>query len=184
MANIMVLTGSPRVGGNSDMLADAFIQGAEQAGHTVVRFDAGRAKIKGCIACDKCFTADGACVFDDDFNRFAKMLDGVDTLVFVTPIYYYSWPAQIKACIDKLYSFLIGQRPLGIKQSMLITCGEDKDVSRFDGIVTCYEIASAYCGWTDLGHLIAPGVWEKGAIAGSPALDAAREAGRTLRAER
>ena len=184
MAKIMVLTGSPRKGGNSDMLADAFIEGATEAGHEVVRFDAGRAKIKGCTACNKCFTGEGACIFGDDFNTFADMLlDGVDTLVYVTPIYFYSWPAQIKACVDKMYSFLIGQRKLGITQTMLLTCGEDKDASRFDGIVKCYEIASAYCGWEDLGHLIVTSVWEKGAIAGNPALDAAREAGRTLRIE-
>lgn len=54
--NVLVITGSPRVDGNSDRLADAFIDGAVAADNNVVRFDAGRMNIGPCKACDKCFT--------------------------------------------------------------------------------------------------------------------------------
>lgn len=41
MKNILILTGSPRIGGNSDLMADAFQKGAESAGHKVIRYEAG-----------------------------------------------------------------------------------------------------------------------------------------------
>ena len=49
---VLVVTGSPRVGGNSDTLAEAFIEGAKSAGCEVRRIDAGRAKIAGCLGCN------------------------------------------------------------------------------------------------------------------------------------
>ena len=64
---ILVLTGSPRKNGNSATLADNFIKGAEEAGHTVVRFDAAFKKVHPCIACNKC-GMDGPCIFKDDFD--------------------------------------------------------------------------------------------------------------------
>jgi len=59
---ILVITGSPRKKGNSSILADSFIKGAEEAGHTVYRFDAAFKKVHPCIACDHC-GMDGPCIF-------------------------------------------------------------------------------------------------------------------------
>ncbi|MHB9295266.1 hypothetical protein PilKf_01008 [Pillotina sp. SPG140] len=56
MKNILVITGSPRKGGNSSLLANAFIAGAKTAGHNIMLFEAGRKKILGCIACETCFS--------------------------------------------------------------------------------------------------------------------------------
>ena len=64
---ILVLTGSPRKNGNSNTLAEHFIKGAKEAGHTVVRFDAATKNVHPCIACNRC-GMDGDCVFQDDFN--------------------------------------------------------------------------------------------------------------------
>lgn len=52
---VLVLTGSPRKGGNSDLLADALIKGAQASGHTAVKFEAGAMQINGCSACDRCW---------------------------------------------------------------------------------------------------------------------------------
>ena len=65
--NILIVTGSPRVGGNSDILAEAFAKGAMEAGHSVKTFAAGRADIKPCKVCDACKAA-GKCIFEDDFR--------------------------------------------------------------------------------------------------------------------
>ena len=69
---ILVLTGSPRKNGNSNTLAEHFINGAKEAGHEVTRFDAASSKVHPCIACNKC-GMNGPCVFKDDFER---MRDG------------------------------------------------------------------------------------------------------------
>ena len=65
---ILILTGSPRPNGNSFLLAEAFTKGAEEAGHTVRRFDTAHVEIDGCRACNQCYQHGKACVFDDDFN--------------------------------------------------------------------------------------------------------------------
>jgi hypothetical protein len=53
---ILVLAGSPRINGNSDMLADAFIEGAKKAGHSVTKIYAAAHKVNGCLGCNKCWS--------------------------------------------------------------------------------------------------------------------------------
>ena len=105
---IAVITGSPRKNGNSFAMTDAFIKAAEAKGHTVARFDAALQKVGGCHACETCFKSGNACSFDDDFNKFAPSILEADVVVFTAPVYWYSFPAQIKGVIDRLYSTLGG----------------------------------------------------------------------------
>ena len=82
---IVVLTGSPRKGGNSFAMTDAFIQAAEEKGHEVVRFDAAMMKVGGCHDCRTCYSTGMACTYDDDFNRIAPELETADAVVFTMP---------------------------------------------------------------------------------------------------
>ena len=77
---LLIITGSPRHGGNSDTLAEALARGAQEAGHTVQRFDAGRAQILPCRACDGCFRQGKPCLFDDDFTTLAPLLEAADVV--------------------------------------------------------------------------------------------------------
>lgn len=162
--NILVLTGSPRVGGNSDLLADAFIKGAIETGHEVVKCNVGRKNIMGCKACDTCYSKGKPCTFDDDFNDIAPLIEKADVIVFSTPLYWFTFPTQVKAVIDKTYSFIIGKKEIKTKESILLVCGEENDESVFDGIVSTYKHIVNYQKWTDRGHLIVPGVLNKGDV--------------------
>ncbi len=126
---ILVITGSPRKGGNSSLLADAFIRGAENAGHTITRFNAAHKQIKGCIACNKCYSKESACVFKDDFNELAPTLESADLVAFVTPLYWFTFPTQIKAAIDKMYALVVGERNLKGKETMLLICAETDNMT-------------------------------------------------------
>lgn len=75
---ITVITGSPRKGGNTFAMADAFIKTADAKGHEVVRFDAAMMKIGGCHACMTCFKTGKACSFDDDFNVIAPHIQSAE----------------------------------------------------------------------------------------------------------
>ena len=77
---ILVLTGSPRQGGNTDILAEAFIEGAQRAGNQVFRFDAGRKNVSGCVACETCFSSGHPCSYVDDFEEYAGYLKEADVL--------------------------------------------------------------------------------------------------------
>jgi multimeric flavodoxin WrbA len=171
MKNILILTGSPRKGGNSDLMADAFTEGAIEAGHIVTRYETAIKNIQGCRACDTCFSSSGvACTFHDDFNELAPLLEKADLIVFATPLYWFSFSSQIKAAIDKLYAFIIREKPWHIKECVLLVCGESNDGDAFNGIIKSYELIADYNNWVDAGRIIVPGVSEKGAILNTNAL--------------
>lgn len=174
---ILVLTGSPRTDGNSDLMAKAFVKGAKMAGHEVQIFSAGRSEIKGCTACNAC-VAKKACIHRDDFDKLAPMMLWADALVLATPMYWYSFPAQIKAALDKMYSFLAGGVPMKIKETMLLCCAETEDSSEFAGILSSYQIIANYLNWKDKGHLLVPNVNHSGDIHKTDALTKAEEMGK------
>jgi multimeric flavodoxin WrbA len=174
---IVVITGSPRKNGNSDLLAKAFVEGAEQAGNEVMLFEAGRAKINGCMACNSCFTRGTACSFDDDFNTLAPMLAAAGMVVFCTPLYWFGFPAQLKSAIDKLYSFMIGNKKPRISEAVLMVCAETGDAGDFRGIITAYELMLNYLGWKNRGILTVPNVNKAGDIQNTSGLEKAKNIG-------
>ncbi len=162
---IVVITGSPRKNGNSFAMTDAFIQAAEAKGHTVTRFDAAMKKVGGCRACETCFKTGKACSFDDDFNTIAPAILEADAVVFTTPVYWYSIPAQIKGVIDRLYSFCVGGKNIAGKECALITCCEEEDMSVLDGVRIPMERTAALLKWKMVGEVQVPGVLNVGDIA-------------------
>jgi multimeric flavodoxin WrbA len=118
----------------------------------------------GCKACDTCYSKGKPCSFDDDFNSIAPLIEKTDAIIFITPLYGFSFPTQLKAVIDKTYSFIIGEKKLDIKESMLLVCGGDDDESVFNAIISTYKQIAYYQKWSDRGHLVVPGVNSKGDI--------------------
>lgn len=178
--NILVLTGSPRKGGNSDKLADAFIVGAQQAGHRIVKYITADKKIKGCIDCKTCFSKGVPCSIPDDFNELAPLLEQADMVVFATPLYWFSFPTQLKAAIDKLFSFFIGKRALKITGCILLVCGGEKDESNYEGIVKSYRLIARFLNWQDRGIVIVPGLHDKNDILKTDGLKRAEELGENI----
>lgn len=178
--NILVLTGSPRKGGNSDQLADAFIAGAKQAGHTIVKYSTANKRIQGCMACNTCFSKGSACSIPDDFNELAPLVENADMIVFATPLYWFTFPTQIKAAIDKLFSFLVGQKALKIKECALLACAGDKNEVGFEGLVASYKLIAGHMGWKDAGSVLVPGLMAKDDVLKTDGLNQAEALGRSI----
>ena len=178
--NILVLTGSPRKGGNSDKLADAFIAGARQVGHTIVKYTTADKSIKGCIDCQTCFKKGTACSIPDDFEDLASLLEQADMVVFATPMYWFSFPAKLKSAIDKFYSFLISQKPLKIKECALLVTGGVQDETKFEGIVKSYQLIAEFMNWKDSGVIIVGGLHDKAEILKTDGLTRAEKLGKEL----
>lgn len=178
--NILVLTGSFRTNGNSDLMADAFISGAEESGNKVTKFDTAHKIFTVCKACKLCYTNGKACPFDEAFSELAHYILEADVLVISTPIYWYSFPAQLKAALDKFYSFVVAGKNIKMKDSILLVCGEEKEKKAFDGIVKSYTMMANYCGWNDLGAVISTGVGEKGDIVKTGILDEIKKMGKDI----
>lgn len=97
---VLVLAGSPRKGGNSDLLCDAFMKGAQEAGHETEKIYIEDLKIGGCRACYAC-RGTGVCFQKDDMARVLEKMIAADMIVLATPVYFYSLSGQLKTLIDR-----------------------------------------------------------------------------------
>lgn len=179
--NILVLTGSPRNGGNTDQLADAFIAGAQWAGHTVTKYATADKNIKGCMDCKACFANGGVCVIPDDFPTLAPLMEQADMVVFATPLYWFSFPAQLKATIDRFYSLFLGNRALSEKECALIAGCGDEDETAFAGMIKSYQLIAGFLKWRDQGMVLVPGLHDKDAVLSTEGLEKAEMLGKSLR---
>ena len=161
---IVVITGSPRKNGNSFAMTNAFIEAAEEKGHTVTRFDAAMKTVGGCHACETCYSTGKACTFDDDFNAIAPAILDADAIVFTMPVYWYSIPAQIKGVIDRIFSLVVGGKDIAGKECALITCCEEDDMTVMDGVRVPIERMAALNKWKMVGEVLIPGVLNVGDI--------------------
>lgn len=181
--NILVLTGSPRQLGNSALLADAFIQGAKSAGHTVQVFESAFHPVTPCKACDKCWSKDNPCIFEDGFTQLAPLLEAADVLVLVTPLYWFSMTAQLKAAVDKFYAYMKpnAKRKLKIKEAVLLAAAEGNEQDGdYDGLKATYKSITDYLKWTDRGRILVGHTWEPGEIINTGKLKDALELGKTI----
>ena len=177
--NILIITGSARRQGNSELLAEAFAKGARESGHTVNVFHSGQERMGGCLACDACWSTGKPCVVEDEFDKLWPILEQADMLVLCSPLYWYSYSGHIKNTLDRMYAYSKNDRlrNLKIKESMLLMCGESWFKRSFDGSVESYRQMLGFKGWKDRGKLFVTGVHEKGEIAGNDALKTAEKMG-------
>lgn len=183
MKNIVIVTGSPRPGSNSTILAKAFAEGAQEAGHNVDIFDSVKNKVEGCIACKKCWSKGVPCVFDDGFNKFGKLLEQADIVVFATPVYWGTYPAQMKALVDKFFAYGIKRTKVDIrcnKKFVLLACGDGKKETAFESLKELCESFTEFLQWDFAGIVTAPELVDEGEIIGTPALDEAKQLGKTV----
>lgn len=177
MSNVILFKGSPRRNGNSELLADAFIKGAEAAGHQVTPFSIIDTKVNGCLACDYCLRNGGACIQKDGMQEIYAALAAADTIVFATPVYYYSFSTQIKAIIDRLYA--TNFKPNPVSSAVLLATLEEED-SHANALVDTYHTIINALGWEDKGVVIAGLTKDKGDIISHPARSKAEALGKNL----
>lgn len=175
--NILVITGSPRKGGNTDIMAEAFAEGARESGNQVVIKNVGAMKIAPCMACEYCFAHDGECVQKDDMTEILAETDRADMVVFASPIYWFSMSAQIKLAIDRLYARAAkGFHPT---QTALLLNAMSEGV--FDSAINQYKYMSNYLNWTNKGIITIAGMKEMGSMKDSPKLRDVVELGKSIR---
>ena len=175
---IVVLTGSPHKNGTSNTLAREFIRGAEEAGHEVLRFDTAFLKIHPCIGCDHC-GMNGPCAFNDDMPKVLDAILDSDMLVFVTPIYYFGFSAQIKSAIDRFYS-RNGQIQRKHLKSAFIATAWNNDDQVMQGVEKHIEILIDYLNLDNEGMILAKGYGYTGASTEKHYMEEAYNLGKSL----
>ncbi len=136
---ILILKGSPREKGNSAVLAERAGEGARAAGAGVESIYLHGLDIRPCDACDLC--SDGACVIEDDMTPLYPKLASADGILLASPVYWFTFSAQLKVCIDRWYGFM-GQRwkPLEGKPIGLILTYGDTDLYTSGGINAIHTV--------------------------------------------
>ena len=175
---ILVLCGSSRKGGNTDILAQAFIKGAKSSGNEVEKLNLCQMSIQPCIDCKYCYTHEGKCVLKDDMEEVYEKLRETELLVLAAPVYFYNFPSRLKAVIDRLHNPI--RETFRIKETCLLTAYADQGAAVCEPMVKTYEAIAAYLNWRNIGIIYADGVEEKGSIVGREELKAAEQLGKTI----
>lgn len=153
--NILVIESSPHKHGSSNLLAEEFIRGAKEAGHQVAVFDAGHANLHPCLGCDACGMS-GPCVQKDDMAELREKLLETDMAVFVTPLYYFGFSAQMKTVIDCFYSFNGRLTSRGLKTA-LIAASWDSNSWIMADLKAHYETLCRYLNFENMGEILGTG---------------------------
>ena len=176
--NILILSTSPRRKGNSAALAEAFAEGAHEAGNhaeVVTLCDMKLEFCRGCLACQKT----GRCIINDDVRDLLPKIHDADVLIFATPIYYYEMSGQMKTLLDRANALFASD--YAFRDIYLLTAAAEEDdqvparaESGLTGWIDCFEKARL------AGTVFAGGVNGPGETVGHPALERARAMGRQV----
>ena len=179
MSRVLILVGSPRLNGNTELLANAFAEGARTAGHEVEILNVARMNIAHCIGCNTCFTREGnACARHDDMDKVYAALACAEVLVIASPIYFYGISSQMAACIDRLHTPL--RNTFHIHKTCLLLCGAANLENLFDAITTQYEMVLNFFNIEDCGRVLVRNVKDKGDVQNTDALESAKKLGASI----
>lgn len=143
---VLGIMGSPRVGGNSDVLLDDALAGATKAGAQVEKIILDRLKISGCKDCQKCNDT-GLCVLKDDMPEIHKKILEADAIIHSVPVYFWSMTAQMKAYLDRWSALFDAEwkwhkayypKMKGKRIGLITVCG-DPDVHTADPVVHSFK---------------------------------------------
>lgn len=174
----MGLFGSPRKGGNTDILLEEFLRGCEKAGARCERIRVSRLKVGGCRGCGGCEKT-GHCVVEDDMQIVYGALERSDRIVLAAPIYFYNVPAQAKAVIDRAQALWSRKYILQEEQErkrasrpgrkgFFISVGATRGKRLFDGTLQTMRYFFDAIDAEFAGSLLYGEVDEKGAVRSHP----------------
>lgn len=172
--NILILSASPRKGGNSDLLCDAFAQGAKEAYHTIEKFYVQDQKIGGCMAYYVC-RGKGVCVQKDDMVPILEKMVEADVIVMATPVYFYAMDGQLKTLIDRTlprYTEIRDKDFYFIATAAAGAKAMERTMDGMEGFTDCLPGAKVKA------KIYGSGVYQKGEVKDTAAYKTAYEAGQ------
>lgn len=159
---VLILSASPRKGGNSDTLCDAFAKGAAESGHQVEKVFLGELHISPCVACYICKSNGGVCAIEDDMAGILERMQAAHVIVMASPVYFGSISAQMKMVLDRS---LARSKDLKGKEFYYIMTGVKTDERAMDCTLDCFRgYAACLPESKELGVLEAKGVYQAGEI--------------------
>lgn len=177
MKKVLILSSSPRRGGNSDRLCDEFMRGATEAGHKAEKIFLRDKTVNYCTGCGVCGSGK-PCPQKDDAAGIVDKMVAADVIVMATPVYFYTMSAQMKTLIDRCCGrytemsdktfYFIATAADGNRKNMLRT------IDTFQGFLDCLDNPATG------GSILATGVWQAGDVEHSPAMAEAYRMGKNI----
>ena len=173
---ILIISSSPRKGGNSDLLCDEFIRGASEAGHKTEKVFLRDKNIHYCIGCGVC-NSTAKCVQSDDMEQILESMVEADVIVLATPVYFYTMDAQLKTLIDRTVPRYTEMRN---KELYYIMTAADEEIEHMQKTVESLRGFTLDCldGAVEKGIIYGVGAWNKGEILDTPAMAQAYQMGK------
>ena len=173
---ILVISSSPRRGGNSDLLCDRFLLGAQEAGHTAEKVFLRDYTINYCLGCGACNNSH-VCVQKDDMKGLLGKMVDADVIVLATPVYFYTLNGQLKTFIDRCVA---RYTEITNKEIYFIVTAADTDKKNLKPALEGLRGFTRDCldGTQEKGIIYGTGAWQAGAIKNLPAYKEAYEMGK------
>ncbi len=184
---VLGIMASPRLKGNSDLLLDEALRGAQGQGAEVVKIIVDGLKIAPCREYYGCLK-DGKCVIRDDMDDVYPKILGADAIIVATPIFFYTVSAQLMLIISRCQAlwarkYVLKNLDIPVKKGAFIAVAATRGTKLFDGpkLTINYFFKAINAEYAD--ELLVRGVDKRGEITGHPeALAAAFELGKKLAA--
>ena len=162
---VLVLSASPRKGGNSDTLCDEFVRGALDAGNKAEKIFLRDHAVNYCTGCGVCYSTH-KCVQKDDMAEILEKMIAADVIVMATPVYFYTMDAQMKTLIDRTVPRYL---EISNKDFYFIVTGADPDESSLERTINGFRGFTEDCldNAKEKGILYAAGLWQAGEAQGS-----------------
>ncbi len=185
---VLGIYGSPRKAGNTDLMLDAFLEGAQAAGGEINKLYVRELEIRGCLGCGHCDKA-GECIQKDDMQIVYPLLERAQRIVVASPIYFYGITAQLKLLVDRAQALymkrelarkggeVVSERPK--RKGFLLLAGATRGKRLFECSMLTVKYFFDAVGVHPSGELCFREIEERGAILRHPkAIEACLQAGR------
>jgi multimeric flavodoxin WrbA len=175
--NVLILSSSPRKAGNSNLLCEQFIMGAQEAGHHAEKISFSDKKINYCTGCGTCFDKK-RCSQKDDMTEILEKMIAADVIVMATPVYFYTMCGQMKTLIDRTCAryteisnkefYFIITAAVNNKKAI------ERTIEEFRGFTSCLDSPK------EKGIIYGTGAWKIGDIKKSDAMKNAFKMGNNI----
>lgn len=175
---VIIISASPRKGGNSDLLCDQFLKGAIEAGHQAQKIFLCHKNIGYCTGCGICNKTHKCIINDDMADILQKMIDA-DVIVMATPVYFYSMDGQMKTFIDRCVP---RYQEISNKDFYFIIAAADNDKKMMERTLEGFRGFTQDCleNATEKGIIYGTGAWQMGDIKENIAMQEAYKMAKSI----
>jgi multimeric flavodoxin WrbA len=178
MKNVLIISSSPRKGGNSDVLCDRFSEGAKESGNHVEKVFLASKNIGYCRGCGACYDSH-KCVQKDDMAKLLDKMVSADVIVLATPVYFYSVCGQMKTFIDRTVP---RYTEISNKEFYYIMTAADTDKASLERVVETFRGFTKDCleNPKESGIIYGTSAWKVGEIMDTYAYNQAYDMGKNV----